>query len=373
MTMIYTRRITAVAVLLALAVAAVAIGYRVYESPTVELPQVGIGPQAHKELMPSESPEWLEEHFSIPNTDGEKVRITYRNTGETGIRRFRHKQNLASETFWFADGTVRKDAEYALDGQQVVRGFEKRADGTLIWTVEPKGDSMTVRTTYWYDGHTPFSVELRAVGTDESDIVYFYKSGQKWLHTAGKPWQTPTELMAGLSEAQVWNNQGVLLYDLHTFPDTSKTSIYRDNGTLWYTQEFEVVPWYRLPNGGKPRRFTKVTVYSDDGTKVVRAMDVTGMGSGNIGKITDFKDDGSRIEFSLSPWANTFNFAEGFDNSGKSTGAIDPKTLQVTVDKNLAELWPVLDPKVEWAKQESDPTARSKDGSAVEAADLQTK
>jgi hypothetical protein len=54
---------------------------------------------------------------------------------------------------------------------------------------------------------------------------------------------------------------------------------------------------------------------------------------------------------------------EKFDKEGKSLGTVDPKTVTFTIDDSMISATSLPDPKAEWNKQETNPSARNEDGS----------
>lgn len=323
--------------------------------------QFDLATRPRKELMPSTTREWLEEHYTNKLGQDEQVVVHYRDNGDIGVRKFGAGDVLQEETIWFADGVMRAHSVFAADGKQVIDGFMLRDDRTTLWTATNDGTTVTTTTT-WYDGKLPFSVEKQAIGSEQIDVQYFYKTGKSWLHYAGTPFDNQDELMGRVTQAELWNNDGAKLMDLKTTDEGAVVNMYRADGTLWYVQHWEAFPWYRS-DGGVSRSLTSVDIYDATGSRVVRELQVSS--GGGLTMVTDYNVDGSRIEFDISPWNNQLNSGVKIDKEGTRTD-IDIKTVQpLKLDDGVVARMNLVDPHIEWKKQETDPSSRTEDGSPV--------
>jgi hypothetical protein len=214
------------------------------------------------EMMPDSTPEWIEVHKLSADRKKIETEVIYRN-GEHGTRYWRTNESLAKETISFADGRQRKYAEFAADGEQVITGYEIRADGTKIWEASVDAKKVVTTTTYWHSGKV-FEVELRKVDAKKVDQWFYYQSGAKWEHYVG------LHDISQIPEiVQLWNEGGNLLYDHYLgLNESSFDTTYRQDGTLAMKQFWVMRPQtYYYP--GMPvssrRVLLKVEIYSKDG------------------------------------------------------------------------------------------------------------
>jgi hypothetical protein len=73
--------------------------------------------------------------------------------------------------------------------------------------------------------------------------------------------------------------------------------------------------------------------------------------SGSIHKLTDYAADGSRIEYTVSPWG-PLSLVEKFDKEGHKTGNIDPKTVRMRMEDDSTQPVSMVNPTDEWSKGE---------------------
>ncbi|HEY9790276.1 MAG TPA: hypothetical protein V6D22_07755 [Candidatus Obscuribacterales bacterium] len=206
-------------------------------------------------------------------------------------------------------------------------------------------------------------METRGIGSQNVDVQYVYKAGKPWLHYVGKLTKDQSQIVSSATEAQVWANDGTKLMELKATDTASTVTFYRNDGTLKYVQDWETFPWYTTSDGTVMRRLSKVTIYSDDGKRIVRTLEVQ-EGTSNVTSATDYNEDGTRTVYHMQYWGG-LDTVEKFDKEGKSLGTVDPKTVTFSVDQSMIAATYLPEPKAEWKKQETNPSSRNEDGSPV--------
>lgn len=255
--------------------------------------------QTRIEMMPADSPEYLEKHYPGPNGKDLKTEIRYRN-GDQGVKLYRADNTQISWDVTYKGGDQRLHVEYAKDGRQIVAGFERRDDRTLIWRAENSNNLVTT-TTFYYDGTSKFSVVNQKIGDEWLDATYFRKSGKPWYHSLATRWNPD---YAKLSE--LWDKDGNRVY-VRSVNDKGQTIVswYRADGTAafeqtWvsYTPPCDYCGYMGGMGEYSPTPQTvlhHIDVYAADGKRVTMTVEQSVDGT-RIESVTKIADDGTKSE-----------------------------------------------------------------------------
>jgi hypothetical protein len=325
--------------------------------------------QVRIELMPPDSPEYLERHYPGPNGKDVKTEIVYRN-GDTGLKIYRADNTLEVWTIEFKDGGTRLRAQYAKDGRQVVLGYEFRDDRTLKWKSTNDGTLVTT-TTYYFDGTSVFSVVGQKIGEDVLDAQYFRKSGKPWLHQIASKYNATNPRLE-----EVWDNDGNRVYVREMSQDSSFTTVtyFRPDGTAAYRQTwgqytysypgYDGYPGGMYDDGHYSSTSTVlkvVEVFGADGKTVVRLIRNTDDGT-KIATVTDTDSTGASVAYTLTD--NEVTHVDKKDKDGRVIDSSDPRPGQVKLElgEELTKPFPTAPKPVPfWEEQEKDPSKRGDD------------
>lgn len=316
------------------------------------------------EMMPENSPEFLEKHYPGPDGKDLKTEIQYRN-GDFGVKIYRADNTLAEWTITFRAGGTKLHAVFAKDGKQVILGEEFRADRTLKWQASNK-DSVVTTKTYYYDGNTVFSVVQRGIGADVEDASYFRLNGNIWMRQ-----------IAGVSDKskpqleEVWNLEGQKVYARRSSDKDGKTATdityFRPDGTAKFTQHWTSYTYqgygYEYGDYYYPSSTTVVSwveEYGEDGTTVTRRLDWTDDGS-DLKLITEFAADGTSVVSTVQNGEITH--VDKKDKDGSVIASPEPKPgTKAVFDDELKKAIPSAPKPVDWWKtQEQDESQRGQD------------
>jgi hypothetical protein len=321
--------------------------------------------QSRIELMPVDSPEYLERHF--PGPDGKDLRtfIEYRN-GDTGVKLYRKDNTLADWTVTFRAGDSRLHAVYAKDGVQIVFGYEFRPDRTTKWQAS-NTDGVAQITTFYYDGTTKFSVVNRKIGDTMQDASYFRKDGKPWLHQVASGTSSTTPQLE-----EVWDKDGNRVYVRQMAAKDGKSvdvTYYRPDGTAAYTQHWVEHTYsgyggYDGEYGYYPSSNTvikSIDEFATDGKTVARTIENTDDGSA-VATVTVHSTDGTSVVYSVTN--KEITHVDNKDAAGRVVHGSDvkPGSVKLEIGDDLTKALPTAPKPTEyWKTQESDESKRGED------------
>lgn len=234
------------------------------------------------QLMPSSGLEWLEIHQPDHNGQDRNVEIVYRNQAR-GLRTYLPDEhgNVRLREFRLVtvNGDVLTHLHFSPDGRQIVSGFERRPDGTMIRKAEQRADGIVVLTTFWQDGITPFSVEARGIDSKDKDTRFYHRNGQQWTHQVSGFSQSLYETVMLREEA--WGVDGVRLHvRTRDLEGVGTGTFFRPDGTTSMRQFYAIHKfWADGDEGGryevKARVLRNVEEFDDKGSLVRRYTTVT--------------------------------------------------------------------------------------------------
>lgn len=136
------------------------------------------------EMAKDSGPEWVVIHHPAEKGKPNTADVLYR-SGARGVRFYEPNQNgypiLRGLKVFAPNRDLLADLKFGPDGKQIVGGFERRFDGTMLREADMRADGIVVLTTYWQDGVTRFAVEERGVEADDMSAVYYHPNGSIWL------------------------------------------------------------------------------------------------------------------------------------------------------------------------------------------------
>lgn len=205
--------------------------------------------------------------------------ITYR-VGGTGRADYRPDGSLREFTVTFPDGTAQLHAVFDLQGTTIVDGFERRPDGTNVWTTERLSDGRLKTTSYWKSGDR-FSLVVADPKDGSVDRKFYYQSGTLW---ARQSYARDTDDKVVLVAEEIFASNGKLLRMRKSPLGSTKAlmSYYRDDGTLEYSQYWGPEPGAGVvkPNeGGRPPEVSALVatnIYGDDGVTMLKQIGFEG-------------------------------------------------------------------------------------------------
>jgi hypothetical protein len=211
-----------------------------------------VTPQPLTELKAPETHEYMEKRF--PRMDGKVVRtqVTYRD-GLQGERYFSERDKLAEVRVWDSYGRTFTHMFYAEDGVQPLRGFERRADGTLRRTVTVE-NNIIVAKLYWQDGETLFAEIRREMPVGDPlgrwwthrnyDNTFYHRNGKIWARQVSSFISTDEVML----REELYDEQGRLMKSISRNADGAGVFQYfRADGTPSYRQ---VIGIYELVTKG---------------------------------------------------------------------------------------------------------------------------
>ena len=262
--------------------------------------------------------------------------------------------NGSESEFRYPDGklqeSIKKDKSgkitqrrlFARDGKTVIGGLESRSDGSTLWSVEQSKDKTVTKTTYWYDGKRPFSVELtRPDGSVE--IRYYRKSGSLWQKKFGPD-------AANLVTEQ-YDSNGKLNFQMRKLQDGNTEFLrFHDNGNLKYRYLGKL----EKSSYSSYEQWTGVSAeeYDASGKRLLRRIKLESYNS--VSGTETFNDDGTRTVRKLR-WNNRVESEEVFDKDGNSISKKEYKwdeDVSETIDRSQYERPALDDPATRWRNQE---------------------
>lgn len=322
------------------------------------------------EMMPPDSPVYLEKHYPGPDGKDLKTEIAYRN-GDRGVKLYRKDNTLERWDIEYKLGGKRLHAQFAPDGKQVVLGYEYRNDRTLQWKAETK-DGVVHTTTYWFDGTAVFSVANQKVvdpkvTNDTVDVTYFRRNGKMWVHQIYSKINPTVPLLEDAYDAD-----GKRIY-VRALTDKGATTVtyYRPDSTAAFKQTWTTYSYY--PYGGYGYGYgdeggymatstvlNSIEVYAADGKTVSRLIQRTDNGS-SITTVTDFNADGTKTVYSMSTTGDVMHIDKQ-DKDGRVLEHSTPKGNETKLEipaEQLKELPTTHNPVAFWKGLETDPTKRN--------------
>jgi hypothetical protein len=306
-----------------------------------------------RELMSESSGEWMEIHFRGLDGKDELTYIMYRND-DYGFRRYRADRSPESLMVYHENGQEHKHIQYASNGRDAISSEEHRADGSLQSEMSVDKDGYRTVATYWTDGHTVFSHARGKITYGEVKIDYFYPNGQQWVQYEGRNPVAGVNFPASGYYVKLWSPEGKLLIDGHhnDGTNTSTVIVNRQDGSRHYVQELHPESFTMLSLGDEysfTRSLRSMTVYSDDGKRVVREVTIL-YNWQKIGTVIDYAEDGSRVEYNQFG-GGKLQSIKTFDKDGKLVSETQ-EGLFPPVDESLLSPPVIGDPRVEWEHQE---------------------
>jgi hypothetical protein len=314
--------------------------------------------QTSIKVMPTTSPEYSEVHIKGADGQDAEVDILFRNN-DRGYKYVRNG-NLAEYKLTYPDGSTRADVFYAKDGRQVVRGFARRADHSMLFQAVTTNGVVTL-ATYWADGTQLFSIDRRKVG-DSSPIetTYYRADGTKWDYKEG-------------SIEEVFNDQGKLSYELNTAGSNTTITYFHDDGKAAYRETFSSYTQYY---GGYEGEYEDEGGYGGSTTQVVTKLEEFAADGKTVTIEYDFSSDGTKLTGVIVPDGNGGKLAYQIADDGRTavryqTMAVGQKTWSDAVELAPADQKVFDPPKDElqgqpssidlqgaWQKAETDPTTK---------------
>lgn len=251
------------------------------------------------ELMPQDSPEWLERHYFDKEGNERKTEISYRN-GDVGLRIYRADRTLARMTVTNKDLITVASADYAADGKQVIRGFALRDDLSKAWEANLVGTDIET-TMYWSNGKV-FGKQIRGAGKPDFRGIYFREDGTKWLEHSG--------IVEDIYTVSVWRVQSETLYDdagtvvtfKKIFTPADGITLYQwfnTDGTLAYQQWWRDYGWGRTltdMDEGAPERVKLKGEIMKPEPGIAKTTVIWLPDAGPVEHIIDTLDDGTQRE-----------------------------------------------------------------------------
>jgi hypothetical protein len=237
-------------------------------------------------------------------------------------------KKIARQMFYFKESDrVRYRAEYSKDGTQILNGFALRDDGSTLWQAMQSGTSAVTTIQYWWNGKI-FSIEQRRVGSPKVDVRFFRADGKDWMHYKGVGTVKLKDARSedvGIEEGKVWNENGAVVFDVRVGTDRKpQYSFYRPDGTLSYTQMWELHTWGGPEGSSTSYALIKLRIYDTDGKMLIREVMKSPAWFAVTGTV-EYHRDGSRIELEATPKGDV-----------KHVTAIDPDGNK-TMDKDVPE------------------------------------
>lgn len=321
-------------------------------------PKLDLTPHRAIQMQPDSSPEWTETLVPGQVTGkfglSDQIAVQYRN-GTHGTRYLRPDQKRWLEEIFNSRDFPLMHAEFADDGEQVVSGFRLRYCGTTLWNATPDAKKMVMTVTYWHDGKHIFSVQMRRVGSPNVDEIFFYLSGQKWMHFIG-----PADHQSAPGTAEVWNEKGVLVFSHYTgLNSTTMDTGYRDDGSKAYRQLWATKATPRAAGDNSPpdKLLLKGELYSPNDT-LQREFIMSDDGF-VLKRVVDHESDGKTRETMV--YLGQATIIRDYDAKGNLVDTPNithgQQAQQVLIDANLRESHvQEFDPLSIWLKQEDNPS-----------------
>lgn len=224
------------------------------------------------EIDPNKPDELKREH--VRDETGRHTVDVFLNNGNRVKYIYRSSLALESESAVRSDGLVTKSVSYADDGKTVVAGFERRVDGSTIWTTESDANK-SVTTVFWADGKTIFgrtTVDQKPGGkrvTVEHDM-----RGNALL-------LTETDLATRYITRQVeFFPDGKAFRERLTSKDKDgkehiEMLVFRNDGTLEGRQYWKSHQYCEMHGCSDSMTIDKTELMSKDGRKVVQVVELS--------------------------------------------------------------------------------------------------
>lgn len=277
------------------------------------------------EIGSEESGEVQRLHFKREDGTPLRTQIVYRNKT---IGEVMYRPDGTVSTFTIADtsGALLRESTYDEAGENVVNGYEKRPNQTMMWETATLPDGTVQTTTYWDDGKHVFSkrVTTPTIGTTPGIIetTYWRGGGSLWLHTLARldspdmPYEEELfNHISGKMERSIKRGE-------HGGADVS---FYRRDGSLYFVRHYVV---HASPQSSYIKQ-DATTVYAEDG--VTPAMKIMWWWDLNPMTVEVFKGNGTREIHFFGTGRQTGDLTV-FDAAGKVTSqsklGADPTLFQ---------------------------------------------
>jgi hypothetical protein len=320
--------------------AAGTVAFKHYRAQSLNIP-VSQDCKPRHQLITQQYRDWL--IIQSPGADcfDNDPQVIY-NSGETGTRHFRENRTLESETIWSTNGDVRKQVKYADDGKTIVEATENWLDGTPAWRLK-FDQGVTTSTRYWPNGKI-FSEEKTVRSAQQTDVTYYYQSGQRRAHFVGTMPRYGGSIVSGATVFETWSESGAATLHMEKHTDTTEFSVYRADGTLWYVLTEQQRSWY----GNTP---STIDEYAADGKRKARTMNVYGGYSPYyVDKATEFLEDGTSWEYMYKSYSWDLSLVRHWDKDHNTILEWKPTDPNFTIDKQMVTEPKFSEPTDEWTK-----------------------
>jgi hypothetical protein len=256
------------------------------------------------ELMPQDSPEWLERHYFDKSGIERKTEVSFRN-GDVGVRIHRADGTLARDTVTNKDLVLVSSADFAADGKQVVKGFALRDDLSKAWETKQVGTDIET-TMYWSNGKL-FARQLRSADGKNFSATYYREDGSHWSEQSGV-----IEVLYGISVWRVrnetnYNDAGTAVTFSRVYNGADGTTLYswfdETSGALRYQQWWRDYGWGRTltdMDEGAPERVKLKGVVMHPAAGIAQETVIWANDDGPVEHIIDTLDDGSTREHTIT-------------------------------------------------------------------------
>ncbi|HEY9792148.1 MAG TPA: hypothetical protein V6D22_17215 [Candidatus Obscuribacterales bacterium] len=315
--------------------------YNHYRAKTLNI-HVSQACKPRQQLITRQYRDWLIMQSPGADCRYNDPQIVYTN-GETGVRHSRDNGTLESETVWSANGDVRKQVKYADNGKTIVEATENWLDGKPAWQLSVGKDGATTSTRYWPNGKI-FSQEKTPRSSGQTDITWYYESGQQRAHFVGTFPRYGGGIVSGAKVLDTWSENGAALMHMEMVGGSPEFTVHRADGTLWYVLSEQGRSWY----GNTP---STIEEYAADGKTKYRHMTLYGGYSPfYVTKAIQYLPDGTTWEYNYKSYSWDFSLVQHWDKDHQTMIEWKPTDPNFTIDKHIVTEPKFFDPSDQWTK-----------------------